>query len=115
MQVRSRAALVVAIASLMASHSPVAVAAPPGHQPKTYTIVIDKMKFGPGPAKPHIGDTILWVNHDFLRHTATAADRSFNVDLPAGKSGRTVLRKTGMIAFTCKFHPGMKGALSVGK
>jgi len=79
----------------------------------TYTVVMDKMKFGPAPAQLHKGDAIIWVNRDFLRHTATAADRSFNVDLPAGAKAKAVLTRTGTIPFVCRYHPGMRGTLVV--
>ncbi len=88
-----------------------AAAAPPA--PKTYTVIIDKMKFGPVPSGLHVGDTIVWVNRDLFRHTATARDKSFDIDLPAGKSGRMVLKHAGTVGFWCKFHPGMKGQLVV--
>lgn len=93
----------------------VAVPAPAVAAPRVHTIVMDKMKFGPVPAGIRKGDVILWVNRDMFRHTATARDGSFNIDLPAAKSGRTVVTKAGAIAFYCKFHPGMKGRLVVGK
>ena len=80
---------------------------------RTYTVVIDKMKFGPLPAGLRKGDTILWVNRDFLRHTATAADHSFDVNLPAGGKATTVIGRSGAIPFTCRFHPGMRGVLQV--
>jgi len=83
------------------------------HAPGTYTIVIDKMAFGPSPNGLHIGDAIMWVNHDLFRHTATAADGSFDLDLPPGKNGRVMLKRAGTVAFSCTFHPGMKGALVV--
>jgi len=79
----------------------------------TYTVVIDKMKFGPVPAGLRKGDSIVWVNRDFLRHTATAADRSFDVDLPAGAKATTVIGRSGAIPFVCRFHPGMRGVLQV--
>jgi plastocyanin len=79
----------------------------------SYTIVIDKMKFGPTPLVLHRGDTILWVNRDLFLHSATAANRSFDVDIPAGKSARIVLKSAGAIAFSCKYHPGMRGVLRV--
>jgi plastocyanin len=85
-------------------------AAAPSH---TYTVVIEKMKFGPLPAQLHKGDTIVWVNRDFLRHSATATDHSFDVDLMPNKMGKMVLTKTGNIAFTCRYHPGMRGVLQV--
>ncbi len=81
--------------------------------PKVHTIVVDKMKFGAVPPGARVGDTILWVNRDVFRHTATARDGSFNVDLPAGKSGRIVLKRAGAIAYYCVYHPGMTGVLTV--
>ena len=81
--------------------------------PHSYTVVIDKLKFGPLPAQLHKGDTIVWANKDMFRHTATAADHSFDVDLMPGKSGRTVLSKAGKIAFVCRYHPNMRGVLVV--
>ncbi|GAO40154.1 hypothetical protein SCH01S_44_00150 [Sphingomonas changbaiensis NBRC 104936] len=83
--------------------------------PKTHTIVIDKLKFGPVPPGLHVGDTIQWLNKDLFRHTATARDGSFNVDLPAGARGVTKLTKAGTIAFFCRYHPGMTGQLVVSK
>lgn len=82
---------------------------------KTYTIVIEKMAFGSAPADLKVGDTVLWINHDLFQHTATAADKSFDVDLPPGKSARTILKREGVIAFACRYHPGMKGKLSIGR
>jgi len=81
----------------------------------THVVMIDQMKFGALPAKLHVGDTISWVNRDLFRHSVTARDGSFDIDLPAGKSGTIVLRKPGTIAFTCKYHPGMTGALRVAR
>ena len=82
--------------------------------PKVHTVVIDKMAFGPGPVGVRAGDTIVWVNRDILRHTATARDKSFDVDLAPGASGRTVVRKAGAVAYFCRFHPGMTGRIAVG-
>ncbi|HEX8840632.1 MAG TPA: cupredoxin domain-containing protein [Sphingomicrobium sp.] len=81
--------------------------------PRTYTVVIDKMKFGPVPAVVHKGDAIIWVNRDFLRHSATAADHSFDADLPPNAKARTIVSKTGAIPFVCRYHPGMRGVLQV--
>jgi plastocyanin len=97
--VSTGALLLVALPAAAASHS--------------YTVVIDKMKFGPLPSGLTKGDSIIWVNRDFLRHSATAADHSFDVDLMPGKAQRMVLSKSGSIAFACRYHPGMKGVLQV--
>ncbi len=82
--------------------------------PKTYTVVIDKLKFGGPPAGLHAGDTIVWLNRDIFRHSATARDGSFDIDLRPGAKGSTVLRHAGRVAFFCKYHPGMTGTLTVG-
>jgi plastocyanin len=81
--------------------------------PHSYTVVMDKLKFGPLPAQLHKGDTIVWVNKDLFRHTATAADHSFDVDLMPGKAGKIVLTKEGAIPFICRYHPNMRGVLQV--
>jgi plastocyanin len=83
--------------------------------PKVHTIVIDKMKFGPVPAGIRAGDTIIWINRDFLKHSATARDKSFNAELPPKTSAKTMIRHSGTIAFYCIYHPGMTGSLNVAK
>ena len=81
--------------------------------PHTYMVIIDKMKVGPVPAGLHKGDAIIWVNRDFLRHTATATDHSFDVDLQPGAKAKTLLKKSGSIPFFCRYHPGMRGVLQI--
>jgi plastocyanin len=82
---------------------------------RSYTVVIDKMRYGPLPAGLRTGDVIVWSNRDMFRHTATARDHSFDVDLPAGTARRMVVSKPGSFAFFCRFHPGMTGQLTVRK
>jgi len=85
----------------------------PGAEHRTYMIVIDKMAYGTVPTALHPGDTITWVNRDLFRHTVSARDRSFDIDLPPGKSASMVLKEAGAVPFFCKFHPGMKGVIRV--
>lgn len=98
---------VAGVGALLLAFSPAAAAS------RTYTVVIEKLKFGPLPAQLHKGDRIIWVNRDLFRHTATAVNRSFDVDLPAGAKGVTLLNASGAIPFVCRFHPGMRGILMV--
>jgi plastocyanin len=107
MRLRRRPLYAACAGALLLAGSPAATA------PRSYTIVIEKLKFGPLPAELHKGDSIVWVNRDFLRHSATAADHSFDADLPAGAKATIVLRKTGTIPFVCRYHPGMRGVLHV--
>jgi plastocyanin len=88
-------------------------AAWPASAVHTYTIVIDKLKFGPPPASLHKGDTIVWVNHDFVRHSATASNHSFDIDLQPGARASMVVKSVGAIPFVCRYHPGMHGMLEV--
>ena len=82
-----------------------------GANPQVHRIGIDKLAFGPAPAGLHVNDIVEWTNSDILRHTATATDGSFDIDLPAGATGREILKRAGGVAYVCRFHPGMKGRL----
>lgn len=96
----------VALAVLL--FTPPAMAAP-----RTHVVVIDAMKFGPMPTGLHPGDKIVWINKDLFRHTATARDGSFNVDLAPGARGISTMKKPGAIGVTCRYHPGMRAMLKV--
>ena len=80
---------------------------------REHVIPIAAMRFGPAPAGIKAGDTILWVNRDIVPHTATARDRSFDVTLQPRQSARVTLRRAGAVAFYCRFHPAMQGALTI--
>ena len=81
--------------------------------PRTHTITMDKVKFGPVPAGIKVGDTIVWDNRDLVPHTATARDGSFDVVIPTGHRAKTVMRKAGTVRFFCRYHPDMIGKLVV--
>jgi plastocyanin len=88
------------------------VSVPAAAAPHTYTVIIDKMKFGPVPKQLHRGDIIVWDNRDMFQHSAT--DKGvFDVDLPAGKKVAIRMKASGTFPFVCKYHPGMKGVLQV--
>jgi plastocyanin len=87
------------------------VAPPAAAAPQTHTVVVDKMKFAPVPAVRR-GDTILWVNRDILRHSATSPGH-FDVDLPPNSKVAMKVTAAGSFAFVCKYHPGMRGVLTV--
>ena len=91
----------------------VAPALPAVAAARTHTIVIDKMKFGPAPAGVRVGDTVAWVNRDLFRHSATARNHAFDVDLPAGTTGTAVMRTAGTFAYVCRFHAAMTAQIVV--
>jgi plastocyanin len=98
--------------------APVSALAAKGHKPqapKTYTVTLADMKFGPTPPTIHVGDTIEWVNNDIFLHSATATDKAFDVELKPKAHLWTTFHKAGTYPFTCRYHPGMKGTLVVKK
>jgi plastocyanin len=81
--------------------------------PKTYTITIDQMAYSPKTLSARVGDTIVWDNKDIFRHTATARDNTFDLDIDAGKKASVVLSKPGTVQVICRYHPDMTGQLMV--
>jgi plastocyanin len=88
---------------------------PAGHAAKTWTIAIAQMRFAAAPQGLRVGDTVQWVNQDIFLHSATASDHSFDVNIPVHGSGQLKLTRAGSFAYTCRYHPGMKGELVVAK
>ncbi|MDW6024712.1 cupredoxin domain-containing protein [Mesorhizobium sp. BAC0120] len=99
--------LTIACAMLLALASAPAGAA-------TIQVVIDKLTFSPAEVDAKVGDTIEWLNKDPLAHTATVKG-GFEVMIPAGKSGTTVLKKAESVEYYCRFHPNMKGRITVSR
>ncbi len=80
---------------------------------RTYTVTVNQLAFAPKVITAQVGDTIVWDNKDILRHSATAADASFDLDLPPGAVARTILKTPGAIKYACKYHPNMTGEINV--
>jgi plastocyanin len=79
----------------------------------TVRVTIDKLAFSPVNVEVHVGDTVEWVNHDFVAHTATAKARGWDVMIPPGKSAQLVVKKAGTVDYFCRFHPNMKGKVVI--
>ena len=60
-----------------------------------------------------VGDTVEWMNGDIVAHTATAKDRSWDVNILPQRSGRMVMNAPGTISYFCRYHPNMKGEIIV--
>ena len=79
----------------------------------TIQVVMDKMEISPAEVSVKVGDTIEWVNKDVLAHTATARNGDFDVMMPPKKTVTSVVGKAGRIEYYCRFHPNMKGRITV--
>ena len=50
---------------------------------ETIHVKMEKLAFVPAEITAHVGDTIEWNNSDFVAHTATARDGSWDILIPA--------------------------------
>jgi plastocyanin len=81
---------------------------------KTHTVRIEGMKFVPERLEVAAGDTVTWVNKDFLPHSVTAAASHVESgDLAPDKVWKLVARKRGEMKYICRLHPVMQGTLVV--
>ena len=81
----------------------------------TIQVKMEKLGFVPAQITAHVGDTIEWINSDFVAHTATARDGSWDVLLHVNAKKTVVLKDEGAVGYYCKFHPNMTGRILVSK
>jgi plastocyanin len=74
---------------------------------------MEKLGYLPAEVTAHVGDTIEWVNSDFVAHTATARNGSWDVLIPVNAKKTVVLKTEGTVDYYCKFHPNMTGRILV--
>ena len=79
----------------------------------TIRITVDKISFAPAQVSAHVGDTIEWVNSDFLTHSATDRKKAWDIFLPPNVTRSVKLTQPGEIDYYCRFHPNMIGHISV--
>ncbi len=78
-------------------------------------VKIEKLAFVPAKVTAHVGDTIEWVNADFVAHTATARNGAWDILIPVNAKRNVVLKDEGTVDYYCKFHPNMTGRILVSK
>lgn len=80
---------------------------------ETIQVAIDKVAYAPVNISARVGDTIEWSNKDIVAHTVTNRDKSWDYMILPNKKQTLKLTKAGEIDYYCKFHPNMKGHISV--
>ncbi len=83
--------------------------------PRSVTVPIKDFKYAPATVTVRPGGEIRWVNRDRAPHTATVAGGA-GLDtgtLRTGASRSLSFKKPGRYAYTCLFHPFMKGTVIV--
>jgi plastocyanin len=101
----ARAASAALVLAVMAAAVPA--------EAKTIRVDIKDLVFVPATVMAEVGDVIEWRNADFIDHTATAKDGSFDVMIEAGKSATLTVRTAGSVDYLCAFHPNMTGTIQV--
>jgi plastocyanin len=76
-------------------------------------IKIKNLVFAPAQVTAHVGDSIEWVNEDFIAHTATARNKDWDVNIAVGRTERVTLQHAGKIEYYCRFHPNMVATIDV--
>ncbi len=69
--------------------------------------------FSPSKLSARVGDTVEWINDDFVAHTATARNGDWDVNIPAHATKRLVLKRAGTVDYYCRYHPNMKGTADI--
>jgi plastocyanin len=82
---------------------------------ETIQVKIEQLTFTPSQITAHVGDTIEWVNADFIAHTATARDGAWDLQIAPSATASIVLKADGTVDYYCRFHPNMTGRITVEK
>jgi plastocyanin len=91
-----------------------AVAAACARTPTEHRVEIRGLRFEPPEIRIARGDTIRWINHDIVPHTATAADSSWDsAGVPSGGEYALVPTRRGTLRYACAYHPDMTGRIVV--
>lgn len=103
--------IVVALAATIAFHPASPSIAAEGNR---VVIAIQKFKFASPDQQIKPGDTIVWVNKDFVPHTATATDGSWDSGSIAPNGKWEMIVKEGVSpAYFCAFHPTMTARIDL--
>ncbi|MER8458243.1 MULTISPECIES: cupredoxin family copper-binding protein [unclassified Mesorhizobium] len=79
---------------------------------ETIEVTIDKVVFSPAKIEAKVGDTIKWVNKDVFAHTATV-NGGWEVMIPPKQAASLMVKKAESVDYFCRFHPNMKGHVTV--
>jgi len=70
--------------------------------------------FSPEEVRAKVGDTVVWVNKDFVAHTATVRG-GWECDHRGGQVREPQSKRASKFEYYCRFHPNVIGRIEVGK
>ncbi len=107
---------VVAVAAAVLIFSSICPAIAEDAAPQEHIVEIRNLTFIPPELTVAPGDTITWVNYDFVPHTVTADDESWDSGLiEANGKWQTVVTANMYKTYFCRYHPNMKAGLNIGQ
>lgn len=81
-----------------------------------HTVEIRNLQFTPQELNVAPGDTIIWINHDFVPHTVTADNESWDSGLiKANGQWQLVVKEEMLTTYFCRYHPTMKAGFQIGQ
>ena len=80
---------------------------------RTHRIEMKGVAFAPAQITVRVGDTLEWSNGDIAAHTATSKEGGFDVNVPPGRKGSSVVQRPGRFGYLCRYHPNMTGEIVV--
>ncbi len=82
--------------------------------PVTHVVEIREMGFHPAEVAARAGDTIVWINRDFVTHTATDPDSTWTTPpLAQGERWRSVVTASMGGTYICAYHPVMEARVTI--
>lgn len=81
-------------------------------RPVVHTVEITQMKFSPAELTVKKGDTINFVNHDFVTHDITESNKAWHSS-PLATNQSWKLKARESASYYCSIHPVMKGKIVV--
>ena len=82
---------------------------------KVHKVTIQNLKYDPATLSIKPGETVMWVNKDDNDHTVTSHDGKTlkSENLGSGDTFKYTFDKAGKFKYHCKYHPRMKGLITV--
>jgi plastocyanin len=83
-----------------------------GDKAEKAKVTIKNLEYSPSSVTIKAGETVVWANKDDRDHTVTAKDFNSGT-ISAGDTYEYTFAKAGTYAYSCKYHPRMKGTVVV--
>jgi plastocyanin len=115
MRARRRAVSLILVAGGLAacvSDRPTTAPEPPAGSGNG--VAIKNFAYVPPSLSVSSGTTVTWTNQDDVAHTVSAEDdKTFDAAVEPGRTFQFTAGTPGTYAYFCRFHPFMKGTLTV--